>query len=208
MVKGQDPVTGNFKIKLRHPRDNNVKGRPRVLVAQIIENLRNALDYMVFQLSALNEPNLNHRVPQFVIASSEGDFERQARTRLRYLTDEQRSLVERLQPYHGNGLLTLLGKLAIAGKHRHLLSIHDCTGLDIHFAEIAKKDQYESYFMYPVQQGLAVFARPQGRTTILLMEKYDALVELRAMIDHTADVIRASYCFFEGRPLDLTIVKE
>ena len=53
---------------------------------------------MIFELSVLNEPNLNERVPQFVIADSESEFDRQAKNRLRYLTDEQKSLLNRYSP--------------------------------------------------------------------------------------------------------------
>ena len=116
MVKGFDRESGNFVIRLRHPKESNVTGTPRVLVAQIVENLRTALDYMIFELSVLNEPNLNERVTQFVIADSESDFERQAKRRLQHLTDEQKSFVEQIQPYHGNGMLALLRELAGLGQ--------------------------------------------------------------------------------------------
>ena len=53
MVKGFDRESGNFVLQLRHHRESNVKGRSRVLVSQIVENLRTALDYMIFQLSVL-----------------------------------------------------------------------------------------------------------------------------------------------------------
>ena len=207
MVKGQDPVTGDFKLQIRHPRESIVKGRPRILVGQIVENLRSALDYMVFQLSTLHVPDLNERKPQFVISDSEKDFKRQARTHLRYLTDEQRSFVEQIQPYHGNGMLALLGQLAIVGKHRHLLSIQSITGFDIYFAEMAKKHEFEGYFVYPVEQQHAIFARPKGEGTVVLMEAYDAMPTLKSMIEHTADIVRVSYCFFEERPLELKILK-
>ena len=108
MVKGLDRKTGNFVLQLRRPKESNVRGKPRVLVTQIVENLRTALDYMIFELSVLNERELNERLPQFVVADSESDFERQAKRRLRYLTDEQKSFVEQIQPYRGNGMLALL----------------------------------------------------------------------------------------------------
>ena len=41
-----------------HPKEGNVRGRPRVLVSHIAENMRTALDYMVFELSASNRPEL------------------------------------------------------------------------------------------------------------------------------------------------------
>ena len=62
MVKGFDGESENFVLQLRHPKESNVKGRPRVLISQIVENLRTALDYMIFQLSVLNEPHLKERL--------------------------------------------------------------------------------------------------------------------------------------------------
>ena len=207
MKKGFNPETGNFGLQLRHPKDSNVRGRPRVLVTQIVENLRTALDYMVFQLSLLNEPDLDERVPQFVIADSEDNFERQAKRRLRHLTDEQRRFVEQIQPYHGNAMLALLGQIANAGKHRRLMSIQDATGFDIYFAEMEKKEQFEDCFVYPMEKGQAVFARPKGPGTVLLMEKYDAMPTLKNMIGHAEDLLRLSYCFFQERPFKLSIIK-
>ena len=194
-------------FQLRHPKDSNVTGKPKVLVVQIVENLRTSLDYMIFELSVLNDPDLNERVPQFVIANSESEFERQARSRLRYLTDEQKSFVEQIQPYHGNGMLALLAKLAGAGKHRRLLSIRDNTGFDIYLAEIKKKEEFKDCFMYPMEEEHAIFARPKGKAITLLIEKYDAMPTLKGMIEHTVDIVRVSYCFFEGRPLKLSILQ-
>ena len=208
MIRGIDRKSKNFVLQLRHPKDSYVKGRPRVLVAQIVENLRTALDYMIYEISVLNEPNLNERVPQFLIAQSKSDFERQAQKRLRYLTEEQKYFVECIQPYHGNEVLAILGELAIRGKHRRLVSVQDMTGLDIYFAEIEKAKEYHDCFMYPLEEGNVLFAKPKNKVTFLLMEKYDTENILKAMIDHTAEVVQASYCFFGERPLNLTIIRE
>lgn len=197
MKKGLDPKTGNFSIQLRHPRESNIKGRPRLLVTQIVENLRSALDYMIFRLSALNEPELNERIPQFVIADNQEAFNRQVKTQLRYLTEEQKNFVERLQPYHGNNLLALIAKIANTGKHRRLLSVEDQTGFDIYFAEMNKKSEYEGCFVYPMEEGAAIFARPKGDGTVLIMDKYSAMPLLMNMIEHTEDILHNTYCFFE-----------
>ena len=201
------PEGDDFAIQFRHPKESEVSGPPKVLVGQIVENLRSALDYMVFELSALNDPALNQRTPQFVIAVDESSFQRQAQRRLRYLSDEQKTLIEKIQPYHGNPVLGLLGEMAGAGKHRRLLTIRDNTGLQIYFAEMEKQAQYEDCFAYPVGKGSAVFARPEGRPTVLLMDKYDATGLLKSMIEHVADIIRISFCFFEDRPLKMTILR-
>ncbi len=208
MVKGFDRETENFVLRLRHPKESNVRGRPRVLVSQIMENLRTALDYMTFQLSVLNEPELNEIVPQFIISDSASKFETQAKTRLRYLTDEQKSFIEQIQPYNGNGVLAVLGEIAVQGKHRRLLSLLDITGFEIYFAEITKRDEYEDCFVYPVEKGHAIFAKPKDRPVFRLIEKYDAMPLLESMIGHVEDIVRVSFFFFEGRPLELTILKD
>ena len=205
MIKS-DPKSGDFALQFRHPRDSQVSGTPQVLVTQIAENLRIALDYMVFRLSALNEPNLNERVPQFVIADSESDFRHQDR-RLRYLTDEQKGFIEQIQPYHGNDMLALLRTMTNEAKHRRLLSVRDNTGLDIYFADMTKREEYRDCFLYPLEEGNAVFAKPKGDGVVVLMEKYNAMTLLREMIGHAEDILRASYCFFQGRPFNLTIVR-
>ena len=206
MIGRFDQETGGFNLYVRHPKDRNVKGSPRVLVSQIAENLRTALDYMIFQLSASNDPDLNERLPQFVIAKTEPEFKRQARRQLRYLTDEQRTFVERLQPYHGNEMLALLGEMANAGKHRSLLSIQDMTSLDIVFATFEQKEDFKDYFVYPVEKGCAVFAKPMNRGTVLLMDGYDAMPTLRKIIGHVEDVLRISFRFFWGLPVNLNVV--
>ena len=197
MVKGRDPDTGNFTFQLRHPKDSTVTGAPPVLISQIVENLRTSLDYMVFQLSRMNDPALDEHVPQFVIAASKSAFKRQKRC-LRYLTDEQRSLVEQLQPFSGNKLLGLLNRIANTGKHRSLLTVRDATSLEIYFAEAEKRDQYDGSFEYPMEEGMAIFARPSERLTVILLGRYDALRTLEHMIEHVESVLRTSFCFFRS----------
>ena len=208
ILKGFYPETESFVIRLRHPKDSNITGRPRVLVVQIVENLRNALDYMIFQFSVLNEPDLNERLPQFIISGSKKSFDRQAETALRYLTGEQKSFIEQIQPYNGNDMLRLLGEIAGPSKHRRLLSIRDNTRLNIYFGEITKSKDYPDHFVYPAERGCAVFAKPADGQSILLLEKYDAMSLLKNWIEHTEEIVRVSYCFFRGEPFNLTILKE
>ena len=204
MVKGKDPKKGGFVLQLRHPKDSTVKGRPQVLVVQIVEHLRTALDYMIFEISKQNNPDLNEGDPQFVIANKKEEIELQAKRRLRYLTDEQKSFVEQIQPYHGNEISALVNRMAREGKHRRLLSVEDRTGFDIYLAPLEKRKDYEDCFIYPMEEEHAIFARPRDNALVLL-EKYDAMSILKAMIEHVGEIIQISYCFFEGRPLKLSI---
>ena len=154
----------------------------------------------------LNDPDTDQRTPQLVIADDEAGFRQQAKRRLRYLSDEQRIFIEQIQPYHGNEMLGLLGKMAGAGKHRRLLAVRDCTGFHIYFGEMEQGGEYEGCFVYPVGQGCAVFARPRERPKVLLMDKYDAFELLMDMIEQVVEIVQVSFCVFEGRPLKLIIV--
>lgn len=88
MMKGFDDESRAFILDIRHPKESIVQGRPAVLVTKVFESLRTALDYMTYQLSVLNEPELSKRVPQFVIADSQARFKKSAQTQLKYLTAE------------------------------------------------------------------------------------------------------------------------
>ena len=207
MIRGWNPETESFGLRLRHPKESIMAGKPRVLVVDIVEDLRAALDYMVFELSALNTPDLNEKVPQFVIADTKKDFDRQSKSRLRYLTNEQQSdFIEKLQPFNGNQMLGILRDIAGQSKHRRLLSVRDNTGWDIYMAESKRREEYKDCFMYPMEKGQAIFARPKT-FSIILLEKYDAMGTLKAMAEHVGDIVRLSHCFFEGRPFKLSIIK-
>ena len=153
MVKGLNPETGDFILQLRHPKESTIAGRPRALVGDIVEDLRSALDYMVFELSALNSLDLDEAVPQFVIADTKENFERQSRRRLRYLTDEQKSeFIEHLQPFNGNPMLGILRDISGKSKHRRLLSVRDGSSWEIHMAEAKRREEYKDWFMYPMEK--------------------------------------------------------
>ena len=206
MIRGWNPETEGFVLQLRHPNERIMTGKPRALVVDIVEDLRAALDYMVFELSALNTPNLNEKLTQFVIADTKEEFDRQSRNRLRYLTDEQKTnFIEKVQPFNGNPMLGILRDISGQSKHRRLLSVRDNSDLDIYMAEAQKREEYEDCFMYPMEKGHAIFARPKS-SSIILLDKYDAMKLLKVMAEHVGDIVRLSHCFFEGRPFKITIV--
>ena len=198
MVKGFNPEEGAFTIQMRHPNESFVMGRPAVLVAQIAENLRAALDYTVFQLSKLTEPGLNERVPAFLITDSRQDFEKSARLGLRYLTTEQVDLIERVQPYNGNLTLSLLKDIINPAKHRHLLQMLDLTSLDVYLDSLDKQsEEYRDCFVYPAGDGEhAIFARFREQPRLRLLEKYNAFEVLGLMISQTETILWVfSHCF-------------
>ena len=206
MVRERDPKTGNFVLQFRDDRASILTGRPRALVVDIVEDLRAALDYMVFELSALNTPDLNEQAPQFVMADTKKEFDRHSRRRLRYLNEEQKTdFIEKLQPFNGNHMLAILRDISGQSKHRRLLSVRDSSGWDIHLAEAKRTEEYKDWFMYPLEDGQAFFARPKS-CSIILLKKYDAMSLLRAMAEHVAEIVQFSHCFFEGRPFEMEVV--
>ncbi|MCY3774073.1 MAG: hypothetical protein OXG98_18855 [Gemmatimonadetes bacterium] len=207
MIKGYDNVRKNRTIQLRHPKDCYVVGRPRVLVAQIVENLRSALDYMVVNLSKLNQPDVNEKIPQFVIAENIANFESRAKNRLRFLTREQKSFIKKLQPYHGNLYLEILGAVVNVGKHRRLVKIQNNTSFALYYADKSSESKYPGHFKYQLQE-TDIYAKPIEDQMILLMDKYNCMKTLDGMIDHTAEILRLSSCYFEGRNQYFSIVWE
>ena len=85
--------------------------------------------------------------------------------------------------------------------------MQDSTSWDIYFADMAKREEYRDCFVYPVEEGQAVFARPKGEPVFLLLDKYDAVRILGVMIQLVWDILRASYCFFQGLPFKLNIIR-
>ncbi len=199
MIEGKDQETGDFVIQLPHPKDSILPSQLTILTGQIVENLRSALDYMIFELSVKNHPDLNERSPQFVIADNESAFERESNRGLKYLTDKQKEFVEQIQPYHGNELLRLLRDVANISKHRQPPEIIDVTGMDIYYDELSNKELYEGAWTYPQEDGGAVFAKPRSSNDsgVVLMNKYDGLKTLGSMIIHIQEIVQASYKYFK-----------
>ena len=203
MLKGFAKGSNDFQMEARPPEESIVRGRPTVLLSQIVEHLRTALDYLVFELSVLNAPSdWNESVPQFVIALDRKQYERAARNRLRYLTSDQKAFIEYLQPFNENGneILGLINIIAVRGKHRQLLTMANRGGFVVIFADIQKKGEYPGHYCIPVGRGEAVFLKTNSPYGFRIFGKWEAMEALWHMIDRVERIIEGSYCFFEGRP--------
>ena len=162
MVKGWDPEKENFVLQLRDAQASILTGRPRALVVDIVEDLRAALDYMVFELSALNAPDLNEQVPQFVISDTKEDFDQKSNRRLRYLTEEQKTeFIEKLQPFNGNLMLGILRDISGQSKHRRLLTVRDDSDWEIHMAAANRRGEYERLVHVSDGTGPGIFCTAQ-----------------------------------------------
>ncbi len=198
MLNDLGPIEKTYTVKIRHPNDSFVRGRPSVLVAQIAENLRAILDYTVFQLSKLNKPSLDERIPAFVIAKSKREFKRTAKLKLRYIKPKQQDVIEQLQPYNGNLALRLLRDITNSAKHRHLLQLVVLPSLDISLDSLVKQSkEYRDCFVYPTKDGKnAIFARYTDKNPVRLLEEYDAFHMLNLMISQTEGILWAFSYFF------------
>ena len=118
-IKGRQIVvpigTANFPINLPTP--------PRLsrLIGETIQNLRTALDYLVYELACFDAKSIIDNT-QFVIVDCEKDF-RKNLWHLKGLTGEHIAMFERLQPYQRCHWTKLLRDLSNPDKHRHLTAV-------------------------------------------------------------------------------------
>lgn len=164
--------------------------RPRVLAGQIAENLRSALDYIVFRLSERNDPTLNNRLPSFVIADDSASFQRASGTGLKYLTSEQERIVEGLQPYYGHDYLQLIRDASNRSKHRGLLTLRNSTSIDIVLDSTANAHEYEGSWQFHQPTGSTVYVKRNYRDVIFL-EEYDAVLGFKYMLEGARAVVWA-----------------
>ena len=192
-------------VHLPSPDESVITGRPKVLVSQIIENLRVALDYAVFALSKKNCPTLNERHPKFVIADNKLAFDRAAKKGLKYLTDDERNFIELLQPYRvrpGNLSVTgLIRDAANVSKHQNLLSIREQSNFDIIAADRKDEHRYgEEWWRFPAQNGSIFFVKASS-LRVLLFERYNLLDNLPRAYWVTRVLIDLLDNHLNGKPL-------
>jgi hypothetical protein len=99
------------------------------LIGEVIQSLRKALDYLVYELACFDSKNIVERT-QFVIVDSENDFSKNL-WHLKGLTGEHIAMFERLQPYNGCSWTKLIRDLSNPDKHRTLTAIRHFTGIHI-----------------------------------------------------------------------------
>ena len=193
---------GEFYIGINPPSELIVTGVATVLAAKIAEDLRSALDYSVSALSMANCADYEERLPQFPIADSKEDFDRFAKKRLSYLTDEQVRFIEELQPYQGNVTLRLIRDAANATKHRRLLVLKllGSSRIDVLGPGMEEQEQYRDWRIFRPHEGVVVAAKVD-KQAFQFLEDYDATQALPMMIGGTADVIRSLASHLKGHAL-------
>lgn len=144
-----DRAVGQFQRKLdavrlaalQFDRDASILKKPvqemadarediEVITGEVIQNLRSALDYLIYELSYLDCGQLNDGT-QFPIYKSPNDFALQRNRHMKGLDDEHVAPLQKLQPYLGCDWTALLRDLSNKDKHRRLHWIDGVIELDI-----------------------------------------------------------------------------
>lgn len=91
-----------------------------LMVGDVCNNARSALDYGLWELWLLTDPAFDQRV-YFPIFDSVGEFNKRAKRHIGNLTANQREIIEGLQPYNTeNKTLSILRDLNNSDKHRRI----------------------------------------------------------------------------------------
>lgn len=118
-IKGRQLVvpigTASFPISKTAP------PKVRRLIGEIVQNLRKALDYLVYELACFDSKDSAEKT-QFVIVDSEDEF-RKNLWHLKGLSGEHRAMFERLQPYNGCNWTKLIRDISNSDKHKTLTAI-------------------------------------------------------------------------------------
>ena len=189
MISSSPDDPNGTTIRLLTPKELiELTNQPRVLVGQISENLRSALDYIIFRLSERNDSKMNSRHPAFVIADDSTSFQGASGTALKYLTPDQKRIVEGLQPYHGHDYLQLVRDASNRSKHRGLLTLQNHTGSEIVLDSTDNAGKYEGTWQFPQPNGATVYVRRNDRQVVFL-EEYDAVFALKYMLEGVRAVV-------------------
>lgn len=108
------------------PWQMHIKGNPTfaVIVGETIQNIRTALDYLIYALVVHIRGRKPRSMTQFPLSATAGDFYSK-RNQIAELPGDLRRRIRKLQPYQSKGqrsaTLNLLRRLSNADKHRLLL---------------------------------------------------------------------------------------
>jgi len=126
-IKGKQlnvPI-GTATAPFNHP----TPPRASRLIGEVIQSLRKALDYLVYELARFDSKSIIEKT-QFVIVDSEENF-RENKRHLKGLSGEHIAMFERLQPYNGCNWTKLLRDLSNPDKHKTLTAIRHFTGISL-----------------------------------------------------------------------------
>ncbi|MYN64949.1 MAG: hypothetical protein F4X11_07970 [Acidobacteria bacterium] len=191
MIRQSPDEPDTTEVRLLTPKELvELSGRPRVLAGQVAENLRSALDYVVFHLSERNHKRLTRRTPAFIIADDPMSFKRDSRRSLEYLKEDEKRIIEGLQPYHGFEFLQVVREASNKSKHRGLLRLRNSVSSKVVVDSTANASKYEGWWQFPQSDGVTVYV-VRTHHQVALLEKYNAMMALKQIVDGVRTVVWA-----------------
>ena len=188
MAKGWSRDRNSFVISLPPAglAGGKVNTRIRLLCGNVSENLRAALDYGIMRISEENNLDLVAKDVKFILAKDNIGYEHQAKRALRYVDEDVKIWVERLQPYHGNEILAFVRDTSNIVKHRSLIKLKHATSLTIVLCENREQTNHLDncdWWMFPAGKGHTFLARAE-RSQLIIRNRFDALTVLPMCIEH------------------------
>jgi hypothetical protein len=99
------------------------------MIGDAVHNLRSALDHLVYEMAPEAVQRDEQARTQFPIATAEAAYRRDSKKMLEEITGDERTLIERLQPWYaspespGENPLAILRELSNGDKHRLLVPV-------------------------------------------------------------------------------------
>ena len=167
----------------------NLLPEASAIVGDAVNNLRSALDYLVYELAKHNEGK-EVRNTQFVIARSTREFEDQKKTRLKGLTERQVDIIRNVQPYQGVTWTELLRDISNPDKHRHLVAIDD-DELQILLRGSIRDDELFHDLPYRAIETSTRRIVVQGKiSNVLIMGKFPAITTLNELCKQVSQTVQ------------------
>ncbi len=192
-TESEETITMRVDLAATHA---NLLPVASAIVGDAVNNLRSALDYLVYELAKHNEGR-EIRNTQFIITKCPKAFDRQKKTRLRGLTERQVEIIRNVQPFQGVQWTELLMDISNPDKHRHLVEVDD----DVFQILIRGNIRYDELFhdlpskSVATSRGKVVF---QGRvSSVLIMEQFPAVDTLNDLCAKVYETLRLFYREFE-----------
>ncbi|MEP6912346.1 MAG: hypothetical protein ABI923_06305 [bacterium] len=108
---------GPIPLNITRP-DSPIPPKVSILTGEVVNNLRTALDYLIYQLAILDAKTVQNGT-QFPIEDTPAGFQGRSKPYLKGINASHSAKIERLQPYNGVDWTRILRTISNPDKHRH-----------------------------------------------------------------------------------------
>jgi len=158
----------------------------RLLIGDIANDLRSALDYTVRQL-AEHDSGKKITGTQFPIVGSPKAFKKRRKTYLRGVNTAHVAAIEKLQPYKGCQWTEPLARMSNLDKHNELVTVtHDC----LVTTEVSTESPADSEI---VQASVKVYLQPILRITLGNLPVIETLETIQSQVTKTLDAFEPEF---------------